>query len=407
MQRSDLELDIPTLRHPDSFKWTKFPADVLPLWVADMDFAIAPSIRAALQERLHHSVGYNHVEGDPELLRLLREKLERGGGGLTNLPQRNWARFLPGVVPCIGTAILGLTNPGDPVITLTPAYPPFLLAITEHARELREAPMTPPTAHAGRWQINWDSLEHAVLGTNNTPAKLLLLCHPHNPTGRLFTQDELAKLADFANRHNLPVVSDELHADLTLEGIHIPFATIADETLRQRTITLTGPCKTYNTAGLGIGAMIAHDSSFLLRVVKAGAWVAGHPGAMSVAMWKAALTDDGRWLATVLDYLRDNRNYLEEFVRTQLPGITVAHIEATYLAFLDYRAHPHAADIFNYLLKEAKIALNDGPMFGTGYQGFVRLNFATSRSILTEALERLARAHVPANSTTPSSSAHQ
>ena len=390
MQRSDLELDIPTLRHPDNFKWTKFPEDVLPLWVADMDFTIAPSIRAALQERLHHSVGYNHVEGDPELLRLLREKLERSG--LTNLPQRNFARFLPGVVPCIGTAILGLTNPGDPVITLTPVYPPFLAAIKDHKRELREAPMT---LTSNRWEINWDSLEDAARGANNTPAKLLLLCHPHNPTGRLFTRDELAKLADFANRHNLHVVSDELHADLTLEGTHIPFTAIADEPLRQRTLTLTGPCKTYNTAGLGIGAMIAHDSSLLLRVVKAGAWVAGHPGAISVAMWKAALTDNGDWLATVLDYLRDNRNYLEEFVRTKLklPGITVPHIEATYLAFLDYRTHPHAADIFNYLLKEAKVALNDGPDFGTGYQGFLRLNFATSRKILEDALNRLARAH--------------
>ena len=385
MNRADLELDIPTLRHPDNFKWTKYPADVLPLWVADMDFTIAPSIRAALQNRLHQTVGYNHVEGDPELLRLLREKLERSG--IANLPQRNFARFLPGVVPCIGTAILGLTNPGDSVITLTPVYPPFLAAIRDHKRELREAPMT---LTPGRWEINWDSLEHAARGINNTHAKLLLLCHPHNPTGRLFTQDELAKLADFANHHNLHVVSDELHADLTLEGTHIPFATIADENLRQRTLTLTGPCKTYNTAGLGIGAMIAHDSALLLRVVKAGAWVAGHPGAMSVAMWKAALTDNGDWLATVLDYLRDNRNFLEEFVRTHLPGVTLPHIEATYLAFLDYRAHPHAADIFNYLLKEAKVALNDGPDFGTGYRGFLRLNFATSRAILTEALNRLA-----------------
>ncbi|MGN6368488.1 MAG: MalY/PatB family protein [Phycisphaerae bacterium] len=394
MQRSDLELDIPTLRHPDNFKWTKYPADVLPLWVADMDFAIAPSIRAALQSRLTQTLGYNHVEGDPELLRLLREKLERvGGGAWQNLPNRNWVRFLPGVVPCIGTAILGLTNPGDPVITLTPAYPPFLLAITDHHRELREAPMTPPTSHAGLWQINWDSLEHAALGQNNTPAKLLLLCHPHNPTGRLFTPDELSQLADFANRHHLHVVSDELHADLTLEGTHTPFAMVADEHLRQRTLTLTGPCKTYNTAGLGIGAMLSHDAPLLSRVVKAAAWVAGHPTAMAVAMWKAALSDDGHWLAAVLDYLRDNRTFLENFVHTHLPGVTIPHVQATYLAFLDYRAHPHVADIFNYLLKEAKVALNNGPDFGTNYQGFVRLNFATSRPILTEALTRLARAH--------------
>jgi cysteine-S-conjugate beta-lyase len=265
--------------------------------------------------------------------------------------------------------------------------------------------MIPPATHAGLWQINWDSLERAVLGTNNTPAKLLLLCHPHNPTGRLFTPDELSKLADFANRHHLHVVSDELHADLTLDGTHTPFAHVADENLRKRTLTLTGPCKTYNTAGLGIGAMLSHDAPLVSRVVKAAAWVAGHPTAMAVAMWKAALTDDGQWLSTVLDYLRDNRTYLEEFIRTHLPGVVAPHIEATYLAFLDYRTHPHAADIYNYLLKEAKVALNDGPTFGSNYQGFVRLNFATSRKILEDALHRLARAHVSPN--TPSSSAHQ
>jgi cystathionine beta-lyase len=166
---------------------------------------------------------------------------------------------------------------------------------------------------------------------------------------------------------------------------------VLNEAMRKRTVTLTGPCKTYNTAGLGIGAMMSHDALLVSRVMKASAWVTGHPTAMSVAMWKAALQDDGAWLAAVLDYLRDNRDFLEAFVRERLPGVGLKRVQATYLAWLDYRAHPQAATIGKYLLDEAKVALNDGPMFGKGCEGFVRLNFATSRAILSEALERMAR----------------
>lgn len=381
------ELSETDLRHADSFKWSKVPPDVLPLWVADMDFAIAPSIRAALQERLRKSVGYHQVEGDPELVGLIKSKLEREGW--SDLGGKGWIRFLPGVVPAIGVAIAGLTEKNDPVLTMTPVYPPFLAAVKDQGRELREVPLS----DAGeKWTIDFDALEAAAT-RDNRPAKVLLLCHPHNPTGRVWTPDELARLADFALRHNLFVVSDELHADLTLDPPFLAFANVAPESLRPRILTLTGPCKMYNTAGLGIGAMFSHDPALVTRVMKPSAWTAGHPGAMSVAMWKAALLDDGHWRNDVLTYLRSNRDFVETFIRERLPGVKVKHIEATYLAWLDYRAHPEAARIGKYLLEEAKVMLNDGAMFGAGYDAFVRLNFATSRTILTEALERIARAH--------------
>jgi cystathionine beta-lyase len=397
------ELPETDLRHSDSFKWSKVPPDVLPLWVADMDFAIAPSIRAALHQRLDKTLGYPQVEGDPELVGLLRNKFENAGW--TDLAPKGWIRFLPGVVPAIGAAIAGLADKGEAVITMTPVYPPFLLAVKDQGRELREVPLS----DAGeRWEIDWPAMERAV-AIDGRPAKVLLLCHPHNPTGRLWTVEELARLSDFAQRHHLWVISDELHADLTLRGKFVAFANVASPDVRQRTITLTGPCKMYNTAGLGIGAMISHDPALISRVMKPGAWTAGHPGTMSVAMWKAALHDDGAWRTDILAYLRENLAFLETFVRERLPGIRMKPVEATYLAWLDYRAHPAAAapdaSVHKFLLDHARVMLSDGAPFGTGFENFVRLNFATSRTILTDALERIARAH-----TTPSlasSSAHQ
>ncbi|HVX84939.1 MAG TPA: aminotransferase class I/II-fold pyridoxal phosphate-dependent enzyme [Phycisphaerae bacterium] len=389
MERFEWELSEEELRHGESIKWGKAPPDVLPLWVADMDFALAPSIRAALAERLRRTVGYPQVEGDPDLTGPLQKKLE--GEGWSGLGRKGWVRFLPGVVPAIGAAIAGLTEPGEAVMTMTPAYPPFLEAVKDQRRELREVPLS----DAGeRWEIDWEAMERAAL-VEGRRAKVLLLCHPHNPTGRLWTVDELARISDFAHRHELWVVSDELHADLTLRGIFTAFANVAGEAVRQKTLTLTGPCKMYNTAGLGIGAMFSHDAALVARVIKPSTWTAGHPGTMAVAMWKAALRDDGKWRAEVLEYLRANGAFVERFVSERLPGVRMKPVEATYLAWLDYRAvmGEEAPRAGKMLLEQGRVMLSEGAMFGAGFEGFVRLNFATSRAILTEALERMARLH--------------
>ena len=380
------DVDPRTLRHPDNFKWTRYPADVLPLWIADMDYPIAPSIQKALTDRLTKSIGYHHYPGDPKLTALLRQKLE--ADGITGLPEEGWVAYIAGVVPGLYAAVVSLTQPGDDVITMTPIYPPFLSAITDHGRGLRAAPLAcTPTG----WEIDWDALEAAV-----TPkTKLLLFCHPHNPTGRVWTETELRRLAEFVERHNLFIATDELHADLTLEGRHIPFVQIAAEELRQRTITLVGPCKSYNTAGLGIGAMVSHNPKLLLRVRRGIVGISAHATALSVTMWQAALEDDDQWLAAVLEYLKQNRDIVTQFVRERLPGVVHFAPQATYLAWFDYRTHPRAGDIQQYLLEHAKVALNDGALFGHGFQGFVRLNFATGRTILMEALERLAKVHTP------------
>jgi cystathionine beta-lyase len=186
-------------------------------------------------------------------------------------------------------------------------------------------------------------------------------------------------------------VSDELHADLSFQGPHVAFVSV-NPALRERTVTLTGPCKTYNTAGLGIGAAISHNTALLDRLAKATAGVMGSPSIMSMTMWTAALSGGADWLAGVKAQLASNRTLLGERLSAELPWVRYTPPEATYLAFLDMRAHPRAADIQAFLLTEAKVALNDGPTFGAGYQGFVRLNFATSPEILNGALDRIVRA---------------
>ena len=372
-----------TLRHADSVKWTLYGEDVLPLWVADMDYPVAEPILSALHDRLTRSVGYAQVRGDPTLKGLLIGKLERDG--LSGLSPEG-VGFLPGVVPGLYAAVQALTQPGDEVLTVIPVYPPFLSAITDHGRVLKAAPLqeTP-----GGWAMDFEALEAAV----SEKTKLLMLCHPHNPTGRVWTKGELGQLADFALKHNLYVVSDELHADLRYSDApeYVPFAAV-NPALAPRIVTLTGPCKAYNTAGLGIGAMISHTPELIIRLERATHGIMGHPGALSITMWQAALRDGQAWLTETVKYLQGNRDFLSEFLARELPNVPYTPPQATYLAWLDLREHPRAADIQSFLLEDAKIALNDGPTFGAGSQGFVRLNFATSRKLLQEGLERLATA---------------
>jgi cystathionine beta-lyase len=382
---ASIEMDEETLRHADSAKWMTFPPDVLPLWVADMDYSIAPAVRQALVERLAHPVGYHLGGSDARLTSLLRAKVEQVG--LTGLPEKKWVHFTIGVVQGLYAAVLALVEKGEEVVTMTPIYPPFLTAITDHGRVPKHVGLVESVEDG--WRIDFAALEAAV----SPSTRLLMLCHPHNPTGRLWTRDELAQIADIAERHQLHVVSDELHADLTLDGQFIPFASVASPALQQRTVTLTGPCKTYNTAGLGIGAMISHNPDLLGRLKRALAGIGGHPATLSIAMWRATLEDDGQWLAAVLQKIRDRRAQLTAFVRDHLPAVRFIPPQATYLAWLDYRAHPRVAageDIHKALLEEAKVALIPGPAFGPGYEGFLRLNFATSEPILAEALRRMA-----------------
>jgi cystathionine beta-lyase len=369
------------LRDGYSVKWHLYPEDVLAMWVADMDFMPSPKIAQAIARRLKSRIGYPLMGGDPKLLELLIG--EQAGYGLRGLsPDNLW--LLSSVVPGIYASVLGLTSPGDEIITQVPVYHPFLYAIGDYGRVPKHNPMV---LSSGRWQIDFDQLESLV-----TPAsRLLMLCNPQNPTGRVFERSELEQLAEFVLKHRLWVMSDELHAKLIFDGKHIPFASISPE-IAQRTVTLTGPCKAYNTAGLGGGVAISHNKEILARMQKATKGVGGHPNVLSMAAWAAAIEEGGDWLHQAAAYLRSNRDFLTSFLRERLPEVGYVPAEGTYLAFMDFRKFPFADSIHKFLLEEAKVGLNDGIIFGPQYQGFVRLNFATSRAILTEALERIEQA---------------
>ncbi len=376
------QLSVSKLRHPNSFKWNLFEEDVIPMWIADMDFPVAPPIVEALLQRLTHGIGYHMLNGDTMLKELLREKLATQG--LVGLEDDGIA-LLPGVVPGLYSAVGGLSQVGDGVLTVTPIYHPFHLSITELGRTMNAVPLLDSE---NGYVMDWEAMETAA-----SKSKLLMLCHPHNPTGRIWTHEELNKLRDLALRHNLYVVSDELHADLRLNNE--PFEAFAsDPRIQSRTLTVTGPCKAFNTAGLGIGAMIGHNSALVKKARAAAGGFMGHESALSVTMWQAALKDGGPWLAETITYLKSNRDFLTEYLQTHLPWVRFHPAESTYLAWLDLRAHAKADQIHKFLLDEAKVAIHDGPVFApqefkAHYQGFIRLNFATSREILTEALERM------------------
>ncbi|WP_261663786.1 MalY/PatB family protein [Deinococcus sp. Marseille-Q6407] len=374
------------IRHPLSLKWTAYPAEALPLWVADMDLPVSEELRLALEERLRAPLGYSPTGSPDSRLRqlLIRRLAEQGVPDLSG----EGIRLMPSVVQGLYAAVATFTAPGEGVVALTPTYPPFHMAVQNQGRVWHSAPLLDD---GQSWQIDWEALELAL-----TPdTRLLLLCHPHNPTGRVWTAEELTRLAEVAQRHDLIVCSDELHADLRYPGSP-EFRSFASlPAAADRTLVLTGPGKSYNIAGIGSGAMMSRTPELLARVQSAVGGLLGQVSAFNVSAWELALTHAQPWLAEVLAYLHGNRELVSEWAARE-PLVRFYPPEATYLAWLDLRAHPQAQRMQGYLIKQG-VALNDGATFTIPqeaelYQGFVRLNFATSRPVLREALERLSRA---------------
>jgi cystathionine beta-lyase len=374
-------------RHSDSAKWnyignSPLPEDTLPLWVADMDFRSPESVIQALRERAEHGV-FGYSAGDPALKGVIQNWLATRQGWHIN---PDHIIYLPSLVSALTASVRAYSEVGDNILTLSPVYPPFLSAIRVSDRELREIHMIPQeTDGVLHYEIDFDALEAAIDSRTN----LFMLCNPHNPVGRVYTRSELERVAEIALKHNLYVCADEIHADLLLNGPHIPFATLSPE-IAQRTITLSAPSKTFNVPGLGFGFAVISDQGMLDKFNKVTEMFLPHPGPIGYAGAMAAYTDTSGWLDALLDYLRGNRDYLVETIKTTLPQIKVTHPKGTYLAWLDCRAlqvpatHPQ-----EFFLKEAKVALNYGGDFGTGYEGYVRVNFGCSRKVLVEALERM------------------
>ena len=380
----DLDAVRPESRRPSrGEKWTLYEDDVLPLWVADMDFPIADPIRRMLRFAVERSdLGYPIHPAPTDIGEITAARM-RERFGWTIDPAR--VEVLCDVVQGLAVSLLQYAAPGEGAVVQTPIYAPFRTNVRNTGRRMVENPLA---RDEGGFRVDLDHLRAAI----DAGTRLILLCNPHNPTGRVFRRDELEGIADLALRHDLVVVSDEIHADLVYPGAkHVPFASLAPE-VSERTVTLTGASKAFNVAGLRCGLAIfgseARQQRFdaLPRHVRGGISL---PGFEAVRMaWLHAQP----WLDEVLPYLERNRDDVARFVAQEMPGVRLHPPEGTYLAWLDCNALGLEPSPFEFFLTRAKVALSHGPHFGAPGEGFVRLNFATSRAILGEALERMAKA---------------
>ena len=370
-----MDFDKPVTRSGTaSYKWDKYGDGVLPLWVADMDFASPPAVVAALRSRAEHGV-YGYASVPDSLIDALRAHLaERYGWRV----EPEWIVWLPSVVPGLNLACSAFSFPGEGVMTVTPVYPPFLSAPANQGRRLIAVPAD---MSRGRWELPLDAMEAAI----TADTRVFLLCHPHNPLGRAWRAEEVAAVLDFCRRHELVLCSDEIHCDLLLDHVaHVPAALAANDTAG-RVVTLMSPSKTFNLPGLNFAFAVVADPDLRRRYLRPAAGLFPMPGCFAVAAAEAAYRDGGAWLEDLLDYLRGNRDLLERFVAEELPRLRMTHVEATYLAWLDVRAAP-VEDAAAACLREG-LALSAGADFDG--PGFLRLNFACTRATLQEALRRL------------------
>ncbi len=366
-----------------SNKWRKYPADVLPLWVADMDFASPEPVIRALRERVEHGV-YGYGFEEPEFAQVFVDRLQKRYGWTVS-PEA--VVMIAGVIPGFNVACRALTRPGDGLLMQVPVYPPILRSPGNHELTRDDVPLA--RDRDGRYAPDLDAFRAAI----HARTRAFLLCNPHNPVGRVFTREELAGMARICVERDLAIIADEIHCDLLYQGQrHVPMASLGPE-IEQRTITLMAPSKTFNLAGLKVSVAVIPNAPLRERFMAArGDYVQTQVNVLGYAAAFAAYRDGDAWLGELMRYLEANRDYLTDYVSRHLPGVTMPSPEGTYLAWLDCRGTRAAADPFTFFLERAKVAFNDGALFGPGGQGFVRLNFGSPRSILTEGLERMRRA---------------
>ena len=372
---------VPERRATDSQKWQKYAGrDILPLWVADMDFKSAPAILDALHRRVDHAI-FGYARPVKSTVDAIVDAMEQRYGWKID---PTWIVWMPGLVVALNVTAQAFAGPGEEVLTLSPVYPPFISAPKNSARASVSVPWA-LNAAARRWEIDWDALERAV-----TPrTKLFYLCNPHNPIARVWRRDELTRLGEFCVRHDLVLCSDEIHCDLILDAQlpHIPTAVLAPE-IAARTITLMAPSKTYNVPGLGTSLAIIPDPTLRARFNRAGNGIVAEVTALGFTACEAAYRDCEPWRQELLAYLRGNRDYLLDAVARELPGVRVeADVEATYLLWLNVSALGLEDPIGHF--ERHGVGLSAGEPFGAARGSHVRLNFGCPRSTLHEAIRRL------------------
>lgn len=369
----------PERRSTESVKWRLYAEDVLPMWVADMDFVSPEPVIADLQKRVQHGIfGYPMVSDEMRNVVVTR-MLKRYGWKIS--PQD--VIFVPGVVPGFNLTCQAFAGAGDSILMQTPVYPPFLDAPVHAGAERVEVELV--RTASGRYEIDFAAFEEAI----RLNTRVFMLCNPHNPVGRVYTRAELSRLAEICLRHNVMICSDEIHSDLIFSGNqHTPIASLNDE-IAQRSVTLIAPSKTFNIAGLECSAIICPNAEYRKKLETARRGMLGGVNVLGLTAGVSAYREGDAWLKELLVVLEHNRDLMVTFMRERMPEIKIYPAEATYLAWLDCRALNLEMEASEFFLKQAKVALNKGKDFGEPGEGFVRFNFGCPPSMVQEALERM------------------
>ncbi|MHC4072460.1 MAG: MalY/PatB family protein [Planctomycetota bacterium] len=365
-------------RNTGSLKWDKYKSrDVIPLWVADMDFQSPPAILEALHNRIEHGI-FGYAVPPDELLETVVRRLEAKYGWKI---QPSWIVWLPGLVPALNIACRAFGNDGDEVLTFTPVYPPFLSAPGLSGKKLKAIPLR---REGDLFTFDIERFESEI----SPRSKLLLLCSPHNPVGRRYNRQEIENVTEICLRHNIVICSDEIHCDLILDGEeHVPTATLSDE-VAANTITLMSPSKTFNLPGLNCAFAVIPNDNLRTSFVRNRKEVVPGTNVLGYTACLTAYRDCEDWRIELIDYLRGNRDMVSKFVNEEIPRLSMDNVQATYLAWIDAGdlEVPDPALFF----ERAGVGLSDGRHFQA--RSYVRLNFGCPRKTLSDALDRMKRA---------------
>lgn len=374
-------------RNTDSMKWSDAylekhfgSSDCIPLWVADMDFRTAqPVVDAVIQRAAHGIFGYAMAD-DEFYEAVISWQRRRNGWQL----QREWILFSPGVVPALWHIVKTFCSPGDKVIVQSPVYYPFYKVIEDNGCHVADNRLV---NRGGRYEMNYGELEKLAADER---VKMMLLCSPHNPVGRVWTEDELRRVSEICLAHGVLLVSDEIHSDLIYSpNVHTPVAGLSEE-LMMNTITCMAPSKTFNLAGVQVSEIIVPDTRRRRKLAASFKSAGVMPNVFGLAAQTAAYNEGEEWLEQLLAYLSGNLDYLENFIASRLPEVRFRRPEGTYLAWLDFSSYGFDADSLQKLvMQNARLALDDGYIFGGDGASFQRINFACPRETLKAAMERL------------------
>lgn len=357
--------------------------DLLPMWVADMDFKTPDFIVDAVKKRAAHEIYGYTVRPDGYFSSMINwiEKLH----GWTI--QKDWIVFSPGIVPAVNIAVMAYTQPGDKVIVQPPVYFPFFSAVRDNGRQLVYNQLI---LENGRYTMDFADLEKKI--DNRT--KMIIISNPHNPGGSAWTEEELTRLGEICVKNNILLISDDIHSDLVIPPFKHTIAARLSKAIADVTITMMAPSKTFNLAGMATSSVIISNPGLrnTFQVMLDRVHV-GNGNLFGMVASEAAYTHGTEWLEQMLSYLKANLDYVESYIKNNIPGVKMIRPEATYMVWLDFRELGLSSEALKKLiLEKAKLGLNDGPVFGPGGEGFQRMNVACPRSIVEEAMKRLDKA---------------